>query len=222
VFLAADLSNHHVLLQAVASFANDNNDQLPNPGWGTAEISWACGSNCPAPAYASGNFSLYNLYYPQQLAALTNGQLFPYVRDPMKYRCPGDSPANPLFWQRCVYVTSYTWNTAVDGYGALAGQNPSSYKLSQFRPDALVEWEGDDQSPFWWNDFSVYPDEGISFRHIPETIVGQFGGNAASIVTSNWYGIYLAGPEGGRGATIPGSLLPNRVWCNPGKLYGLP
>ena len=95
VFLATDLSSHHLLLQGVASFANDNNDLLPNPGWGTAQINWACGSNCPAPAYASGNFDLYNFYYPQQLASLTNGQIFPYVRDPLIYRCPADSPANP-------------------------------------------------------------------------------------------------------------------------------
>lgn len=219
-YLATDLDNHRALLEAVAGFANDNGGQLPNPGWGTVQINWVSGTNFPAflPA-SSGAFTNYEIYYPQQLASLTNGQLFPYIGKPRIYMCPADNPDSTLFYERAVFVCSYTWNAAVNGYGALLNATPSSYSLTQFRPDAILEWEADNLLPFFWNDFSEYPDEGISARHSPETLVGQFGGSVAQINVSSWYGNSLAGTQGSRGSTV--SPLPNRLWCNPGKPNGL-
>ncbi|HWX22843.1 MAG TPA: hypothetical protein VN578_23320 [Candidatus Binatia bacterium] len=217
VYQTTDRNNHRRLMQAMTSFASDNGDLLPYCSWGLSQSNWVTAPGFPlGPAPFAGLAT----YRQQQLAALTNGQLFPYLGDSRVFMCPADNPDSSLFLNRSVFVSSYTWNAAVNGYGALASQTPNSYKLSQFRPDAILEWEADETVPFFWNDFSSYPDESLSSRHSPELLVGQFGGSVAPIPLASWYTTNLAGPPGARGAGIPVSVLPNRLWCNPGNAYG--
>jgi type II secretory pathway pseudopilin PulG len=220
VYQMMDVSNHRRIMQAMISFAGDHSDILPNPCWGTVQKGWAYGASFPVGG--GGSLAAYEAVYPQQLASVTNGQLFSYLQDPRVFMCPADRPSNPLFWQRNVYITSYTWNAAVDGYGSLSGSTPSAYKLSQFRPDAILEWEEDDRMSFFWNDASSYPDESISVRHGTNNIsFGMFGGGVVTLSYAAWYGNSLAGAAGSRGSGILGSLLPNRLWCNPGQANGL-
>jgi hypothetical protein len=212
-FQVIDEDNHGRILKSVSMYATDNNGFLPNIGWGTTAPCWAHAASIPLGGAAS--LAQYEVIHQQQLASVTNGQLFPYLHDPRVFMCPADRPDGMLFWQRNIYISSYTWNGAGNGYGGT-----STYKLSQFRPDAISEWEADDKTPFFFNDCSSYPDEGISGRHVLETLVGQYGGSVDTIRITNWFKNDLAGLAGGRGSGIPPSLLPNRLWCNPGTSNG--
>jgi hypothetical protein len=205
VFQITDVSNHRRIMQAMISFAADNADRLPNPGWGTVQKSWLYGANFPSGAANSP--TTYNNFYSQQLGSFTNSQLFPYLHDSKVLMCPADRPDNALFWARNVYLASYTWNDAVDGYGSLANLTPSAYKLSQFRPDAILEWEGDERVPFYWNDASNFPNEGISQRHGTNVMVGMFGGSVAAITIAGFN-------------TMVAASAANRLWCNPGTTGG--
>ena len=209
VYQTVDLENHGRILKAVSSYAADNTDFLPGVGWGTASACWAHGTNLPSGF--AGSLPQFEAIREQQLRSVTNGQLFPYLNDSRVFLCPGDEPNGQFFWQRTVFITSYVWNGAGNGYGYLT----NSYKLSQFRPDLILEWEADGQVPFFFNDCSYFPDEGISSRHMTETLVGQFGGSVGTILITNWFKNDLAGAAGQHGTSIPLSLLPNRVWCSP-------
>lgn len=220
VYQVTDVSNHRRLMQAMTAFAADNADTLPNCGWGTTWPSWAYGANLPATGGTT--FSGYKAAHSLQLTSLTNGQLFPYLQDPRVFMCPADRPDNAVYFARSIFITSYVWNGAVNAYSdARAG---SAYKLSQFRPDAVLQWEVDERTPFFFNDSSCFPDEGISERHGTNIYFGMFGGGVGATKAQNWFGNEFAGPSGpfGRGSGIPASLLPNRAWCNPGKANGLP
>src|SRR5437870_1099114 len=47
VYQKTDVRNHGRIMQAMISFAADNSDTLPNPGWGTAQKCWLYQSNLP-------------------------------------------------------------------------------------------------------------------------------------------------------------------------------
>jgi len=213
VFQTVDVSNHGRISKATALFAADHSDSLPNIGWGLESTCWAHAAFLPNGGAAS--LAQFETVYSRQLAYVTNGQLFPYIRDSHVYMCPADRPDSPVFWQRTIYITSYVWNGSGNGFG-----HTNSYKLSQFRPDAILEWEADDQFPFFFNDCSMFPDEGLSARHSLETWVAQYDGSVGTIVTSNWFSNAFAGARDQRGMSIPTSLLPNRLWCNPGTTTG--
>ena len=123
-------------------------------------------------------------------------------------------------------LTSYDWNGAVVGYGAV----PDCFRSTRFKPDAILLWEGDEFNiPFGggqWNDFGNYPDEGISARHGKGAIVGLFGGSTERIKVVDWYSTGLAGcgsPQNGfvQDPNFKPDQLPNRVWCNPGATNGM-
>lgn len=198
VYQTTDVSNQRRLLQAATSYAADHSDTLPNSGWGLSLPNWACAANLPAGG--GGTFTAFNAVYPVQLASLTNGQAFPYLHEPRVFMCPADRPDNSSFWQRNIYITSYVWNGAVNGYTTI-----SAYKLSRFRPDAILQWEADGSIPLFFNDPARYPDEGISARHGTETWVGMFGGGVVSMSRTNFN-------------ALAASSTANQLWCNPATL----
>jgi len=136
--------------------------------------------------------------------------------------CPADKP-DTLFYQRAVYITSYVWNGAVCEYkGDIGGAGWGTFKISQFKPQAVLMWETDEKTPFYFNDASSFPDEGISGRHGKGATIALFSGGTERIRVAAWYNNNgeFAGASGQRGNQIPKQLLPNRAWCNPSKLYG--
>ena len=215
----SDFLNYKRMMSAANLYASDNSEYLPGNGWGTANACWAHAANLPT----AGTSTAYN---SNSLAVLSNqqsfckqGQLFPYVKDLSAFVCPDDAH-NDLFWYRTVYFTSYTWNAAVCGYGNLStGQ---SYKITQFRPDCILQWEADGQTPFFFNDCSSYPDEGISARHGTRTTVALISGGIQRLPLERYFSYDYAGPQGQRGAAgFPLGKLPNQMWCNPGVANGL-
>ena len=187
------------------------------------------GTNMPTPTgtggcgnNTGGQLATYNAYLPIQQTYAKYGQLWPYVQSFKIFMCPADKP-DANYYLRNVYISSYVWNGAIVGYGqngAGPGGYRTTFKLTQFKPDAVLEWEADEQSPFFFNDASSYPDEGISSRHGKGATLGQFGGTTVKINVKQWYDnkdLY-AGALGQRGAQVV--VLPNRAWCNPGKPRG--
>jgi hypothetical protein len=134
--------------------------------------------------------------------------------------CPADKTHDATFFKRGVYITSYVWNLCVNNYGS---QN--TFKLSQFRGDAILQWEADASvldaggAPYYFNDFANFPDEGVSARHSRGATVGCFGGSAEKLSTEEFYA--LAG--GNTKPPVPAGFswrnaapsVPNRLWCNP-------
>jgi len=204
---AVDFYNNKQLMAAANMYAADHNDVLPGCGWGNANDSWAYAKNI------SGN-------YAAQLDYLRRGQLFPYVKNEAVFMCPLDKPTG-LFFLRGLLVTSYTWNGAVSSFGSLTTDNgQGSYRLAQFLPNSIIQWEADASSPFYFNDAASYPDEGVSDRHGSAATTGLISGGIQRIQLSQWFSSRYAGQMGARGTSIPTNQLPNQIWCNPGNRLG--
>jgi len=218
--MAYDLNNNHQILVAMNMYTSDNYEVLPGCGWGQTDPSWCYGANVPNPfggaGTGAGTIATYNQYLPlQENSIMQSGQLWPYMKNYKVYLCPADKP-DSLFYDRNIYVTSYVWNGAVHGYGNHAPPAPRiAYKVTQFKPDAVLMWEADGTTPFWFNDASSYPDEGISDRHGKGATIAQFGGTTLKINVKQWYDLkdLYAGTKGSRGAGM--AVLPNRCWCCP-------
>ena len=210
-----DLNNNKQLALAANMYSTDNQDYLPDSGWGTAAASWAYS----AGVVPTGGTSA--LGYPtalaQQLTYFRQGQLQPIIKTEKVLMCPADKP-NALFYQRGILFSSYVWNGAINGYSG-----NRSFKLSQFKPLSVLVWETDEKTPFFFNDSSSYPDEGISDRHGKGAIIALFSGSTERIAVRDWYSNtgQFAGARDQRGMQIPANLLPNRAWCNPGRPNGL-
>jgi prepilin-type N-terminal cleavage/methylation domain-containing protein len=214
-----DLNNNKQMMLGTQMYAGDQNDVLPAPGWGIGQDCWAHKGGLPAGPVTS--LPQLNQVRSNQVEFCKRGQLFPYVRSEKIFVCPADNLYNSLFFQRVIFFSSYVWNGAVCGYGNYmrAGQL-ASYKITQFKPLSILQWEADDKTPFYFNDVSSFPDEGISGRHGKGATVGLVGGSTERIALKFYYSDRYAGAEGQRGQNIPNGLLPNQMWCNPATTYG--
>jgi prepilin-type N-terminal cleavage/methylation domain-containing protein len=206
--MAIDLNNNKQILLAMNMYAVDNREYLPNSGWGTARPSWAY-----APGMATGGTTApaYPTALAQQLTFFKRGQLYNYIKTEKVMMCPSDR-VDSLFYQRGVLFTSYVVNGAINRYADV-----DAFKITQFKPLSVMMWETDETTPFFFNDSSSYPDEGISARHGKGATVGLFSGSTERIAVAKWYSNNdeFAGVRGQRGAQIPFNRLPNRAWCNP-------
>ena len=224
-----DLDNLHQLLLACNMYAADNKDFEPAPGWGLNETSWLYLTG--VPSNPGGTLAQAEMSYGMQVPYLMKGELWPFMKNAKAYYCPIDQSngvSSALWSQRNNLLSSYVMNGAVDGYGGLA--SGKSYQLHQFQADSIQFWEADEQVPFYFNDSSSWPDEGLSQRHLGAlanhsnlqdvggyATIGNFGGSVESISFKKYYN--LAGPQGNRGSGV--TPLPNRIWCNPGNPQGL-
>jgi prepilin-type N-terminal cleavage/methylation domain-containing protein len=220
-----DLNNNKQIMLAANLYATDNADYMPFCGWGTGDPCWAHAANIPTGGANPINFSLI---LSNQVSYFKRGQIgpSPYLSNSDKTMlCPADKP-DALYYQRNIYFTSYVWNGAVCGYGrpgdARASIAPKSYKITQFKPLNIINWEADEKTPFYFNDCSSFPDEGISGRHGKGATVGTICGATRSIPLKLYYSDAYAGAQGQRGQRIPLGALPNDMWCNPGTANGLP
>jgi len=211
-----DLNNNKQIALAANMYTGDNAEYLPNSGWGTAYASWAYGANItPTGGTSAGAFPNA---LAQQLNYFRQGQLYPFIKTEKTMLCPADK-VNALYYQRGILFTSYVWNGAINGYGSSAGK---PFKITQFKPLAVLMWETDERTPFYFNDSSSFPDEGISERHGKGATIALYSGSTERITVREWYGNEFAGVQGRRGTGIAGNFLPNRAWCNPAKPTGLP
>ncbi len=220
-----DLNNNKQIMLANILYAGDNLDYNAACGWGTTDAAWMHGPNLP-PGGSATAATFPTILSNQQFCA-KSGLLYPYLKTVKVLLCPADIP-NDLYYQCNVYFTSYVWNGAICGYGApggpRAGIAPKTYKMAQFRPLSIIQWEADRNTPFWFNDTSSFPDEGISPRHGKGATVGLISGSTQRIAVKDWFSQQFAGPasQNPHGSGMLLRSTPNQVWCNPGTLDGLP
>jgi prepilin-type N-terminal cleavage/methylation domain-containing protein len=209
-----DLNNNRQIMVAMTMYAGDNEDYLPQPGWPLHIKSWAADANIPLGG--GGSMATYNGRLPQQVQSFKNGQLGSYLRNEKILMCPADNKVDAAFLQRSIYINSYVWNAVANRWG-----NPNrTYKLGQFKGDAILQWEADETQPTYFNDFTNFPDEGVSSRHGKGATIACFGGSSERLSTNAFYA--LAGGrvvnlvDGGRSwKKLPVNSLPNRLWCAP-------
>ena len=219
--MAYDLNNNRQIMIAANMYAGDFDDFLPQPGWLNTTTNWAAGANMPLGPSAS--HTAYETLLPQQVEYFKRGQLFSYLQTEKVFRCPADAKITQQFLQRGQYLTSYNWNGAVVGYPAQGVPPPRTFKLTQFKADAILQWETDENRTDFFNDFSNYPDEGISARHGNGAVVGMFGGSSERLSVKEFTkmagGVVPAGQRGGSRwafAQPPIQFPPqNRLWCSP-------
>ncbi len=209
-----DLNNNRQIMVAMTLYAGDFEDFLPQPGWPTTVKNWAASNNIPLGG--GGNMTTYNARLPQQIESFRNGQLGSYVRNEKILMCPADNKVDTKFLQRQIYINSYVWNLVANKWG----WGNITYKLSQFKGDAILQWEADELQPTYFNDFANFPDEGVSARHGKGATIGCFGGSSERLSTNAFYA--LAGGrvvnlvDGGKSwKKLAPSSLPNRIWCAP-------
>ena len=218
-----DLNNTKQLMLAMSMYTTDNNENMPAPGWGTGDACWAHGANFP-----NGGGKATPQIISNQVESVKKGQLYPYIQTEKILICPKDAveqkgSKRALFDQRVVYISSYVWNGAVISYGNLTGGK--THKVTAFSPTAVLQFEADETKPFFFNDVSSFPDEGISQRHgggysKNERVdvgggatVGTFGGTATYMKYRKFYD--QAGPVDQRGHTLKNDQVPNDLWCDP-------
>jgi len=213
-----DLNNNKQIMLSFNMYATDNLDILPFCGWGTALPSWGHAPNLPVGGATLA--TLPTIRSNQQYFFKAGGQIAPYLaKNPNVLVCPDDR-VDGLFLQRNIYFTSYVCNGALCAYGHIANNTPNSFKMTQFKPLNIVLWEADEKTPFYFNDVSSFPDEGISGRHGKGATVGVISGSTRRINLKDYYGNLYAGAQGQRGTGISQNQLPNDMWCNPGTRYG--
>jgi hypothetical protein len=143
---------------------------------------------------------------PLQVASFKKSLLGPILKDEKILLCPSDKPDSQYYF-RNIYITSYVMDGAVSG--GYASVNGSTYKISnlKIKVDSIATWETDEKTPFYFNDVSSWPDEGISVRHGKGASVGMIGGGTENVRYRDWYSNILAGTAGSHGTGIPGNLL---------------
>jgi prepilin-type N-terminal cleavage/methylation domain-containing protein len=225
-YMVTDLNNTKQIMLSAQMYAGDASDFLPRPGWQLPDYScWLYGAQFPYNTAED-----YNTYYPQQLAAVKTGQLYPYLKSSDILMCPGDQ-VDSLFHQRQMLISSYIWNGALSSYNTT---NSQTHKLSQFKPTAILQWESDETDPGTFNDGGNFPTEGFTRRHggsrggdptqdsRSQVTVGLFDGSAKRMSALELYRL-----SGGLGAGTSGpptemTDVPNDLWCNPGDSRGGP
>jgi type II secretory pathway pseudopilin PulG len=186
-YLSIDQSNLRQILRASALYANENDDHLAHPTWGTvpsgpdgwAYITFNNGRIPGAPSIISSceGSDLNTPQFTNQLKFFRFGQVTQYLPDVRTAWCPKDVATrnanfrSRILWlSRHVKVTSYQWNGTIGAHVGRAGQNVpwgKTYKLSDFRPNDWQMWEGFENERFSFNDAADNPEQVdiISRRH---------------------------------------------------------
>ena len=212
------VNNNKQIGVAMTMYASDNTDHMAYPNWNPPWV--------PGWLYTPYNGSVPNPYAApfntNATAAWQGGQLWSFIQNLGIYRCPNDvktnSPDILSAGGRVNKLSTYVWNGAVCGYGAVA--NNLTYKLGQFRPDAFLSWEptAHDVDPVnapnlgdGYNDASSSPeppDYGLGIRHGKVGgIILSFDGHIEFMKSKAWFG------EG----NLP---VANRMFCVPGSATG--
>jgi len=237
-----DLNNNKQIMLAMTMYSGDYGDNMPHTGWGTVDGTATAGVN--GWQYATDIPGLGWIPYGQnaplgaelpwtnQVPWFQAGLLGKYLATPKVLDCPKDVSQvhagnyRTLYKQRDTKLSSYVWNGAVISYGALSGT--ATHKLSDFSGTAILQWEADETDPFFFNDSSSQPHEGLSQRHAGgiatsmtldvkgTSTVGLFSGAAMSMTYKSFYDL-------GGGTVLAKrkpTYLPNELWCDPNQKDG--
>jgi hypothetical protein len=144
------------------------------------------------------------------------GLLYRYIATEKILRCPAEMLNTPFF-ARQQYLTSYIWNGGVVRYK----NNTTPMKLGapELKGNCILMWENDETKlqTGQWNDFSNYPDEGISRRHGDGAMVATLDGGAQRMDMRDFYNLAgnSANPTAGYNQADYGTAAPappNELW----------
>jgi prepilin-type N-terminal cleavage/methylation domain-containing protein len=237
-----DLNNNKQILLAMTMYTGDNNDSMPHTGWGTVDGTTAAGPNgWEYATFITGLGWMPNgqnavlgadLPWTNQVPWFQAGQLGKYLSTPKVMACPKDvsqvhaQPYRSWYQQRYTKVGSYVWNGAAISYGSLPVG--ATHKISEFSGSAILQWEADETTPFFFNDSSSQPHEGLSQRHAGgkatstdidvkgSSTVGLFSGSCMSMTYKAYYDF------GGGTVNVKRKpiYVPNDLWCDPNQKDG--
>jgi len=228
--MITDINNCKQMMLGAIMYGNNSNEHLPQPGWQMGVKNWAANSTAaPAAQYpmvlpaAGGTATTYATYYPQQVLAFQHGQLYPYLQNVQLLMCPADILTTE-FYTRQEYITSYVWNGAVVQFEASGAVNDTArFSDPQLPGTRILVWENDETKTAsgQWNDFSNYPDEGISKRHGQGATIATLDGAATRMDMRDFYTLAGTMPLGnsvsGAGTSKPDAYppAPNDLWWWP-------
>jgi len=219
-----DINNVKQILLATVMYCNDNGDVLPVPGWSASGLpmdTWIVAAN--PPAWGTHTLGHFQTDYDWQVSWFTGitatepaspvppkgGQLYQFLKNPKLFLCPQDV-VNAAYLQRAEIISSYVWDGAVVGYGAVT----VPYKISKFKPTNIPMWENNEilGPGFSWNDFANYPIESgapsFSQRHGKSSQVGRMDGSAGREQYANML------------MWANDTTTPNDLWYKPGSANG--
>lgn len=193
------IGNMKQILLATQMYVTDNNDYMPYTSW------------------SSGTYDVANWCYTRVRGVrpehdVTKGLLWPYHGTWQLYFCPLERTNTRFFRLREMQVSSYVMNGAVSKYSTGPAGSYTTYKQTQFRPDSMVYWEGDETQPSNWDNVASRPDEGVTKRHNSGVVMGMFAGQTEYMKFAAYY--KEAGIGGYRG------MRPGRFWCVPDSPTG--
>jgi prepilin-type N-terminal cleavage/methylation domain-containing protein/prepilin-type processing-associated H-X9-DG protein len=213
------LSNLKQVILAQNLYWPDNQDYLP---W----TNWAGGPDAAAAGWAYTGNSSSRGNGPQ------TGLLWPYIKGARVYMCPLDLqrtnshlvPAGvtftyaQLFQQRTCQFISYICNGAVIDWNQLALS--ATYKSTVFKPGNYLYWEADERVPFFLNDGSSPPSQGLTTRHDHGGTLAAFDGHVEYITYVNFYNRVGGAPFPAPGLHGGPGTVPNDFWFYPGDPTG--
>lgn len=203
-------NNFKQILLASKLYSGDNNDFFSAPNWGWQYKGWLYDPAIAAADTAdrAPNLTRQVLVNGQRVNQVRTGNFYPYAPNERVFRDPVDYPVDHFMVQaRDQEMSSYIMNGAVRHYGrGVNGQAASTFKESQFRADAVIFWQGDEDTPFDFNDGSSSPDEGVTRLHSDGMNTGRLDGSVQFVQYQDW--VRMA-------ATFPPNVY-SPAWCVPG------
>jgi prepilin-type N-terminal cleavage/methylation domain-containing protein len=203
-------NNFRQILLANSLYTGDNDDHFAPPNWGWTYKGWLYD---PAIARAdtqdrAPNITQQVLINGRRVNPVQSGHFFPYAPNERVFRDPMDYPVDHFMVQaRDQEMSSYIMNGAVRFYGrGVNGNAAATFKASQFRPDAVIFWQGDEDTPFDFNDGSSSPDEGVTRQHSDGMNTGRLDGSVQFVKYTDWVKMAATWP--------PNTYSP--AWCVPG------
>ena len=226
--MVTDINNNKQIMLGEIMYANNSDDFMTQPGWDMTVKNWgANGTVNTAPDLmqlgpnGGGTVNNYNALYADdnspQKRAFRKGQLYPYLQSPAILLCPADV-VNANYYLRQQYLTSYVMNGGVVQYGHSGGKT-KKLNAPELRGTYILLWENDESKTQYgqWNDFSNYPDEGISARHGEGAMIATLGGSAFRMDLHDFVNMAgnAANPKGGYNAADYNTAVPagpNELW----------
>ncbi len=216
-------------------YTNDNQEYLPHPSWGGVASgnpgpdNWLYAGYVnrqviPNGAGTADNKPQIPYYKAGQLAVFLGPNINIVFCPKDKVEIGGSKKA--LWMQREMKLSSYTWNGCISGLTSqLAGGR--TFKITEFKPTNIVQWEADEMTPFFFNDAGNQPHEGISQRHSSAKTVstatdvggsaamGMMSGSAQNVKYKKFYDL-----AGGVGKAFRPQDLPNDLYYVPSSTTG--
>ena len=200
------VGNYRQIGLGVFMYATDNQDHMPSPNWGNDYPGWLyTPTNSRPPTWDLANVEV----------TYGGGQIWQYLRNYHVYFCPTDqtNSANKYYALRQNKLSTYVWNGAVNGYGALKAK---TYTQGAFNQAAYFIWEPDEENYYkffpgqsCYNDASSYPSqgEGLGRRHGKKSgVLLGFSGHVVSLTYEQFNQERLR--------------MPGLLHCVPGSLTG--